>query len=72
MTAAPPAPIPSTPFLGRDKEGRAILLSARAGRSVVLVAPAGYGKSALLGELGPTLDTPALTLRWRTPLGQIP
>ncbi len=40
-----------------------MILSARAGRSVVLVAPSGYGKSALLAELAPTLDTLALTLR---------
>lgn len=30
---------------------------------MLLVAPTGYGKSALLTELAPTLDTLALTLR---------
>jgi hypothetical protein len=69
MTAAAPRPTPppippSAPlFVGRQQEGRAVILSARAGRSVLLVAPTGYGKSALLAELAPTLDTLALTLR---------
>lgn len=68
MTAASPAPLPvpvlpPPDFIGRNEEGRALILSARAGRSVVLVAPTGYGKSALLTELAPTLDTLALTLR---------
>lgn len=59
-----PAPAPAPPaFVGRQAEGRAVILSARAGRSVQLVAPTGYGKSALLDELAPTLDTLALTLR---------
>ncbi|GAA6732664.1 hypothetical protein YIM73518_24280 [Thermus brockianus] len=43
-------------FVGRKEEGRAVLLSVRAGRGVVLVAPPGYGKSALLQELKPALE----------------
>lgn len=50
MTASTP------PFVGRTAEGRALLLSVRAARSVVLVAPPAYGKSALLRELLPTLE----------------
>lgn len=42
-------------FVGRTGEGRALLLAVRAGRSVVLVAPPGYGKSALLEALHPAL-----------------
>ena len=38
-------------FVGRKEEGRAVLLSVRAGRGVVLAAPPGYGKTALLGEI---------------------
>lgn len=67
MTAAaavPPLPAPAAAlFLGRAEEGRAVIVSARAGRSVVLVGPTGYGKSALLAELAPALDELALTLR---------
>lgn len=67
MTSAapcpPPLPAPAPPaFVGRAAEGRAVILSARAGRSVQLVAPTGYGKSALLDELAPALDQVALTL----------
>ncbi|AEV17310.1 hypothetical protein TCCBUS3UF1_p130 (plasmid) [Thermus sp. CCB_US3_UF1] len=43
-------------FVGRKEEGRALLLSVRAGRGVVLVGPPGYGKSALLQELRPALE----------------
>ena len=42
-------------LVGRRAEGRAVLLAARAGRSVVLVAPPGYGKTALLEALLPAL-----------------
>lgn len=49
-------------FIGRQAEGRAVILSARAGRSVVLVAPTGYGKSALLSELVPALEQLAATV----------
>jgi hypothetical protein len=44
-------------FVGRQQEGRALLLSVRAGRGVVLAAPPGYGKSALLEEVRPALET---------------
>lgn len=61
---APPLPAPAPPaFIGRAAEGRAVILSARAGRSVQLVAPTGYGKTALLDELAPALDQLAVTLR---------
>ena len=40
-------------FVGRDAEGRALLLSVRSRRSVVLCAPPGYGKSALLEAVSP-------------------
>ena len=53
---APPAPAPGPPFIGRTAEGRALLLSVRAARSVALVAPPAYGKSALLSELAPALE----------------
>ncbi|RTH32115.1 hypothetical protein CSW37_12685 [Thermus scotoductus] len=43
-------------FVGRKEEGRAVLLSVRAGRGVVLVGPPGYGKSTLLQELKPALE----------------
>lgn len=43
-------------FAGRQQEGRALLLSVRAGRGVVLSAPPGYGKSALLEEVRPALE----------------
>lgn len=65
MTAAAsrPSPLPPPTFVGRTEEGRAVILSARAGRSVQLVAPTGYGKSALLAELAPTLEELALTVK---------
>lgn len=40
-----------------------MIVSARAGRSVQLVAPTGYGKSALLAEPAPALDALALNLQ---------
>jgi len=43
-------------FAGRQQEGRALLLSVRAGRGVVLSAPPGYSKSALLEEVRPALE----------------
>ncbi|MGC8905714.1 ATP-binding protein [Thermus sp.] len=43
-------------FVGRKEEGRAVLLSVRVGRGVVLSAPPGYGKTALLRELLPALE----------------
>ena len=58
-TPAPTAPV----FVGREAEGRAVIVSVRAGRSVQLEAPSGYGKSALLAELAPGLQTLAVTLR---------
>jgi ATPase subunit of ABC transporter with duplicated ATPase domains len=42
--------------VGRKEEGRAVLLSVQAGRGVVLAAPPGYGKTALLRELLPALE----------------
>lgn len=56
------SPPSSPPFFGRHSEGRATLLSAQAERSVVLVAPSGYGKSALLAELDETFAELAFTL----------
>lgn len=44
------------PFIGRTAEGRALLLSVRAARSVALVAPPAYGKTALLRELAPAVE----------------
>jgi predicted ATPase len=49
-------------FVGRKEEGRAVLLSVRAGRGVVLSAPPGYGKSALLEELRPALEAWSVVL----------
>lgn len=65
-TPAPP------PFVARTAEGRAVLLSVRAARSVVLVAPPAYGKSALLSELAPALEevTALLPVPKLAPFGQ--
>ncbi|WP_326490778.1 ATP-binding protein [Thermus caliditerrae] len=49
-------------FVGRKEEGRAVLLSVRAGRGVVLVGPPGYGKTALLQELRPALEAWSVVL----------
>ena len=56
MHTPAPAPAPSPPFVGRTAEGRAMLLSVRAARSVALVAPPAYGKTALLRELAPAVE----------------
>lgn len=61
VLSPPVSAVPET-FFGRQSEGRAVILSARAGRSVVLVAPTGYGKSALLHELAPALEQLAATV----------
>jgi MoxR-like ATPase len=37
-------------FVSRKEEGRAVMLSVRAGRGVVLAAPPGYGKTALVSK----------------------
>ena len=74
-----PAPNPSPsrapsvpPFVGRKEEGRAVLLSVRAARSVAVVAPPSYGKSALLSELSPALAelTAVLSVPKVAPFGQ--
>ena len=58
-------------FVGRKEEGRAVLLSVRAGRGVVLSAPPGYGKTALLRELLPALEAwaPVVWTERVAPLG---
>ena len=43
-------------FVGGTSEGRALLLSVRAGRSVVLTGPPSYGKAALLREVLPAME----------------
>ena len=50
-------------FVGRTSEGQAILLSVRSKRSVVLVAPTGYGKSTLLAEVAPGFEDKGAVLR---------
>ena len=50
-------------FVGRQQEGRALLLSVRAGRGVVLSTPPGYGKSTLLEEVRPALEAARLERR---------
>ena len=50
-------------FIGREQEGRAVILAAKARRSVVVVAPMGYGKSALLRELHPVFEAEGVALR---------
>lgn len=50
------APATAPQFIGRTAEGRALLLSVRAARSVALVAPPAYGKTALLRELTPAVE----------------
>ncbi|MFC6619688.1 hypothetical protein [Deinococcus radiophilus] len=67
-TPAPTAPV----FVGREPEGRAVIVSVRAGRSVQLEAPSGYGKSALLAELAPGLQTLAVTLRVPRAVRKVP
>ncbi len=49
-------------FIGRDEQGRAVILSVQARRSVVVVAPMGYGKSALLKELHPIFEAQGVAL----------
>ncbi len=58
-------PAPLSTFVGRQAEGRAVLLAVQAGRSVVIVAPTQYGKSALIDELQPALEQ--LTVTVQTP-----
>lgn len=58
-------PPPISDFVGRQAEGRAVLLAVQAGRSVVLSAPTQYGKSALIDELQPALEE--LTVTVQTP-----
>ena len=50
-------------FIGREQEGRAVILALRARRSVVVVAPMGYGKSALLRELHPVFEAEGVALK---------
>ena len=50
-------------FIGREQEGRAVILAAKARRSVVVVAPMGYGKSALLSELHPIFEAQGVALK---------
>jgi len=50
-------------LVGRGAEGRAVLLAVRAGRSAVLCAPPGYGKSALLEALSPGFEDRGVVLR---------
>lgn len=50
------SPATAPQFIGRTAEGRALLLSIRAARSVALVAPPAYGKTALLRELAPAVE----------------
>jgi hypothetical protein len=59
-------------FVGRTAEGRALLLSVRSARSVALIAPPAYGKSALLSELAPALEqvTVRLDVPKIAPFGQ--
>jgi hypothetical protein len=58
----------SHPFIGRKEEGRALLLGVQKGRSTLLVAPPGYGKSRLLEEVRPALAAWALLL-WADKVG---
>lgn len=58
----------SHPFVGRKEEGRALLLGVQRGRSTLLVAPPGYGKSHLLEEVRPALGAWALLL-WTDKVG---
>jgi hypothetical protein len=62
----------TAPFVGRAAEGRALLLSVQSARSVALVAPPAYGKSALLSELAPALEqvTVRLDVPKMAPFGQ--
>lgn len=44
------------PFVGREREIRALLAAARSGRSIDVAGPAGSGRSRLLGELRVRLE----------------
>ena len=65
-------PAPISDFVGRQQEGRAVLLAVQAGRSVVIAAPTQYGKSALIDELTPALEqvTAVLDTAKVAPFGQ--
>lgn len=58
-------PAPLSTFVGRQQEGRAVVLAVQAGRSAVISAPTQYGKSALIDELQPALEQ--LTVTVQTP-----
>ena len=62
MTSPSPNPNPELEFVGRKQEGHALLRAAHAQRSAVLVAPPGYGKTALLQVVKPALEERAVTL----------
>jgi len=62
MTSPNPNPSQELEFVGRKEQGHALLRAAHAGRSAVLVAPPGYGKTALLEVIKPALEEGAVTL----------